>query len=216
MDLWHRFIHPVTQFFRRRRGEFIVGVLPEIREQSICDVGGSRHFWQKVDIGVPPKNITIFNIQTSDVGAMVETEEEIDIILYDGKRIPSQDKGYDLAISNSLLEHVPIEQRPALVQEMHRVAKTVFMQTPAYEFPVEPHFIMPFIHWLPRSLSAALVKISPWRLLSRPSQDTIKDYFWGTNLLSRKDVQALFPNGKIYEERFLGFTKSYYVVSPAP
>jgi len=216
MKLWHRFIHPITQHFRRKRGKFILGVLPEIRQARICDVGGSRHFWEKVDLGVPAQNITIYNIAETDAGSVDEANTEMPIVIYDGKRIPDEDKRYDLAISNSLLEHVPPAERPGLVREMHRVAKTVFMQTPAYEFPVEPHFIMPIIHWLPRWLAFHLVKLSPWRLLSRPSQETIRDYFNGTHLMSRADVQALFPNGRIYEERFLGFTKSYYVVSAQP
>jgi len=213
MSVWHRFVHPVTGYFRRRRGQFILAALPDIERSRICDIGGSRHFWQKLNINVPAKNITIFNISTDEVDSTDPATKDIDIIIYDGHRIPAEDKSYDIAISNSTLEHVPISERPALVKEMHRIARVVFMQTPAYEFFIEPHFIMPFVHWLPRQLGFMIIKFSPWRLLSRPSQDVIHSYFWNTALLSRQDVEALFPNGQVLEERFFGFLKSYYVLS---
>ena len=44
------------------------------------------------------------------------------------------------------MEHVPPAERKALGKEMARVAKEVFCQTPARTFPLEPHFIMPFVH----------------------------------------------------------------------
>jgi hypothetical protein len=214
MSLWHRIIHPITQHFRRRRGRFILAQFPEIRGLKICDLGGSQHFWDKLGIDVPHDRITIYNIShTETQGIGPAGPQRIRVQIYDGKHIPESDSSYDLLICNSVLEHVPPAERAALATEMRRVAKAVFCQTPARSFPIEPHFLMPAVHWLPRQLGFQLIKLSPWRLLSRPDQDTINAYWWGTRLLGREELQALFPGTLILAERVLGLTKSYYVIA---
>ena len=95
---------------------------------------------------------------------------------------------------------------------MRRVAKAVFCQTPARSFPVEPHFLMPFVHWLPRDLRCQPIKLSPWRLLSRPSAAMINAYWWGTQWLGQQEIKALFPNATLKTERMFGLIKSYHVI----
>lgn len=217
MKLWHRFIHPVTSHFRQKRGEFLKMNFPEMNEWKICDLGGSRHFWEKLAIDkFPLSNITIYNISEDETQSIVPSEgkvDEIAVVIYDGKKIPAEDVAFDLIVCNSVLEHVPPEQRANLVAEMRRVAKHVFIQTPAYEFIIEPHFIMPFVHWLPRELGYWVVHISPWRFLSRPTPETIAGYYWNTLLLTKGEIESLFPTESIQSEKFLGATKSYYVIS---
>jgi hypothetical protein len=214
MSLWHRIIHPITQHFRRKRGQFILQRFPQIRQLRICDLGGSQHFWDKLDLGVPYQNITIYNISSAETqGVSANPAEQVRVEIYDGKHIPVADQSFDLLVCNSVLEHVPPEQRAALAREMKRVAKAVFCQTPAWSFPVEPHFLMPFVHWLPRSLGYQLIKISPWRLIAQPSQAEIEEYWWGTRLLTRAELQSLFAGVPVEDERVLGLAKSYYVVA---
>jgi hypothetical protein len=215
MTIWSKFIHPITHHFRRARGEFIARNFPNILTARICDLGGSRHFWEKLALPIKPENITIYNISADETQSMRSASDAgISVVIYDGRNIPVPDKHFDLLVCNSVLEHVPPEQRADLAKEMRRVAKAGFCQTPAYSFPLEPHFIMPFVHWLPRRLGYHLIKISPWRILSRPSADTIKSYWWDTKLLGRRELENLFPGAQITPERVLGMTKSYYVVLP--
>lgn len=210
---WQRFIHPITAYFRKKRGHFLRAQFPKIREYRICDLGGSRHFWEKVALDIPPGNITVFNISHSETGTFSDNAgDSITVVLYNGKQIPVADKEFDLLVCNSVLEHVSPDAREALVGEMRRVAKRVFCQTPAFSFPIEPHFIFPFIHWLPRNLGFQLVHLSPWRLLSRPSAENIREYWWGTQLLTENEIAQLFPHADIRYERVLGLVKSYYVV----
>ncbi|MBU2537746.1 MAG: class I SAM-dependent methyltransferase [Proteobacteria bacterium] len=213
MNIWHRFIHPITYHFRRKRGRFLLTRFLNIRNYKICDLGGSRHFWEKLNLDIPPEQITIFNVSHGETSSIVGgAEDSIRVVLYDGKHIPVEGGAFDLLVCNSVMEHVLPEQRVALVSEMRRVAKRVFCQTPAYEFPVEPHFVFPFIHWLPRWLGFHLAKITPWRLLSRPSTANLRSYWWDTQLLTGREVRALFPNAEILTERVLGLTKSYYII----
>lgn len=213
MKILHRVIHPVTSHFRRKRGRFLFVQFPDMRSYKICDLGGSRHFWEKLNLDIPPGQITVFNISDAEIGSIAgDAEKDICVVLYDGKRLPAEDGAFDLLVCNSATEHVPPAQRAALAGEMRRVAKRVFSQTPAYEFSIEPHFIAPFIHWLPRWLGFQLVKITPWRLLSRPSAATFHSYWWNTQLLTEREVRALYSCAEILKERVLGLAKSYYVV----
>jgi Methyltransferase domain len=214
MRLWHRVIHPITQHFRRQRGAFMLAQFPDIRHLKICDLGGSQHFWDKLGLDVPAEHVTIYNISLDETqGLAAGAAPRSRVLLYDGQHIPDADGHFDLLVCNSVLEHVPLAQRAALAREMQRVARAVFCQTPARSFPVEPHFLMPFVHWLPRALGYQLVRLSPWRLLSRPSAATLHGYWWGTQLLGHAELQALFPRARIEHERVLGLTKSYYVVA---
>lgn len=175
MNLWHSVIHPITNHFRQRRGRFIQSNFPDICTWKICDLGGSRHFWEKLEINdLSFSNITIYNISSGETdGYLSDISNKIQVYIYDGHIIPSEDGEFDLIVCNSVLEHVPLHERRSLVDEMMRVANHIFIQTPAYSFPIEPHFVIPFVHWLPRKLGFWLVHVSPWRLLSRPSQKII-------------------------------------------
>src|SRR5580693_2965918 len=66
--------------------------------------------------------------------------------------LPFQDGEFDLAYSSSVVEHIPPEHRARFASELRRVGRGWFVQTPAYSFPIEPHSLLPFAHWLPVSL----------------------------------------------------------------
>lgn len=212
LKTWHNLIYPITGFFRAKRGRFILKHFPNINNLKICDLGGSRHFWDNLGLDMPRKNITIYNISTNETGAIKGGKEEIQLHIYDGYNVPVKDRHFDLLICNSVLEHVPVEKRKVFAREMVRISKNIMCQTPAYVFPIEPHFIMPFIHWLPKRISYYLVFVSPWKILSRPSLNTIRGYFFGTNLLREKELRELFPKSSIEYEYFCGLKKSYLVV----
>jgi hypothetical protein len=213
MSLWHAFVHPVTGYFRRRRGRLLQELFPDITSSSIVDVGGSRHFWEKLDLPIDPDNISILNISEDETQATREGKyAAVKVQRFDGYHLPFDDKSVDLVLCNSVIEHVPVTMRGAFAKELDRVGRRVCVQTPAWSFPIEPHFVMPFIHWLPRRAGFALAHVSVWRLLSRPSKETIRSYWWGTKLLSFADMAELFPGYTKVEERFFGLTKSIIMV----
>lgn len=216
-SIWHSFIFPILGYFRRRRGKFLLRQFPGINQMRICDIGGSQHFWEKLDIGVPRSHITIYNIsdaetQTAD-GLM--RGEQCKLIIYDGHHVPVENQAFDLCVCNSVIEHVPPERREELAREIRRIAARIFLQTPAFEFPLEPHFIFPFLHWLPRSLGYWLAAVSPWRLLAQANRRELYEYYFGTRLLRRKELLKLFPDCLVVSERFCGLTKSHYVLRGA-
>ncbi len=208
---WHRFIKPIIGNFRKRRGELVLRMFPELASMRVLDLGGSVHFWFESGLIDHVQQVVIYNISRSEVDIAQQSSPKIVFKLYDGLHLPEADKSFDLVLSNSVLEHIPPEHRDAVAREMVRVGKRGFVQTPALEFPIEPHFVFPFIHWLPRALGRYLVRVSPWALLSRHSAKVQDAYFDEVRLLSRRDVGNLFPQKTITAERFVALPKAWLV-----
>jgi hypothetical protein len=69
----------------------------------------------------------------------------------DGRELPFADGEFDLGFSNAVVEHVAggREGQRRFVVELCRVARRVFVTTPNRWFPVDPHTLLPVVHWLP-------------------------------------------------------------------
>jgi SAM-dependent methyltransferase len=113
------------------------------------------------------------------------------------ERLPFDDGAFDLAYSSSVVEHLRPEDRERFAAEIRRVAKGWWVQTPAYSFPVEPHALLPFAHWLPVRLRRPY-----WRLGVAGAWEEIA-------LLRRGELRRLFPEGRIVAERIGPLAKSW-------
>ena len=69
----------------------------------------------------------------------------------DGRELPFADGAFDLGFSNAVIEHVAGGRhgQRRFLAELCRVAKRVFVTTPNRLFPVDPHSLLPLVHWLP-------------------------------------------------------------------
>jgi SAM-dependent methyltransferase len=114
--------------------------------------------------------------------------------------LPFADGAFDLAYCSSVIEHIAPADRPAFAAELRRVARGWYVQTPAYSFPVEPHALLPFAHWLPVRLRRAY-----WRLGVAGEWERIE-------LLRRGEMAALF--GEPVAERAGPLVKSWISVRP--
>lgn len=74
------------------------------------------------------------------------------------------------------------------------------MQTPAYSFPLEPHSLLPFAHWLPPRARRPY-----WRLGAAGDWEEIE-------LLRRAEMESLF--GPALPERVGPLVKSWVCISP--
>ncbi len=118
------------------------------------------------------------------------------------ERLPFADGEFDLAYSSSVIEHVAPERRAAFASELRRVAPGWYVQTPAFSFPIEPHALLPFAHWLP-----VAVRRRYWRLGVAGAWEEIA-------LLRRAEMTALF--GEPVAERAGPLVKSWISVRPVP
>lgn len=206
MEVWNRLINPMQTAFRRKRAERILARCPEINGGVVIDIGGSLAFWRTVSDILKPAKVMIYNISSGRmVMGLQNSHRNIETHLYDGLTIPQPDGLADVVICNSVIEHVPLNLRGNLASEIARVGKRFVVQTPAYGFPLEMHFGLPFIHWMPRPVGRAFAAVSPFALLTSASGTR---YFDQTQLLRRDEFAAYFPGANVEVERFLGLPKS--------
>jgi SAM-dependent methyltransferase len=115
------------------------------------------------------------------------------------ERLPFDDGAFDLAYSSSVVEHVAPARRAEFAAEIRRVARGWFVQTPAWSFPIEPHALLPFAHWLPPTLRRPY-----WRLGAAGAWEDVA-------LLRRAELVALFGE-PVLAERLGGVVKSWIAV----
>jgi SAM-dependent methyltransferase len=113
--------------------------------------------------------------------------------------LPFAEGEFDLVYCSSVIEHIPPARRALFAAELRRVGRGWFVQTPARSFPIEPHSLLPFAHWLPRRARRAY-----WRLgASGEDPDQV-------SLLGRREMEALF--GPALPERIGPLVKSWVCV----
>lgn len=196
-------------FFRRRRMRRFVRTFKPSMGTRILDVGGGVLNWKLVGF---EGHVTILNLSVpTDTRS---APPKFTFVKGDGTSLAYADNAFDIAYSNSVIEHLcSWENQIRFANEVRRIAKNVWVQTPARSFFVEPHLITPFIHFLPKAWQRRLLRnFTVWGLVTRPSRSEVDQFLDEVRLLSLKEMQALFPQCHIFKERFLFFTKAYIAV----
>jgi len=151
----------------------------------------ARYPWPGSITAVAPAAMPLFRASFPKV-AFVEA---------DGRELPFADSSFDIGFSNAVVEHVGSrEEQRRFVAEMVRVCRRVFISTPNRGFPIDPHTLLPFVHWLPRN---AWHRVLRWTGNGRWASERI------LNPLGARELQALFPEGvsvRIERQRVLGLT----------
>src|SRR5438552_9983644 len=156
-------------------------------QTSIVDVGvtdapfgggSSDNFFEAV---YPwPERITA--VGTTGLERFAAAFPRVRIVRADGRELPFADGEFDLGFSNAVVEHVAggRDGQRRFVAELCRVAHRVFVTTPNRWFPVDPHTLLPFAHWLPAGPARG-------RLLRARGFDDVLEP------LGPKELASLFP-----------------------
>lgn len=196
---------------RRRRFELfktLIGPLP--KPLKIIDIGGTQLFWECMGFAEEVEaEITILNVFKTELAS-----PKFKSVVGDARDMKefSSDE-FDVLFSNSVIEHVGnFDQQQLMAKECSRVAKRLFLQTPNRFFPIEPHFLLPFIQFAPMWLKVFLTSHFRVGWYAR-LKDKEKAYerMKSVRLLCRSDLRKLFPEAIIYNERVFGMTKSFIV-----
>lgn len=183
-----RIAEPFAQRARSRRHarfEALTGVTPATRIVDVgCGALGLRGLAPELDV----TGVDVVD-RPGYPGPFVRADAT--------QRLPFADGAFDLAYSSSVVEHLAPPRRAAFASELRRVARGWWVQTPAVSFPIEPHALLPFAHWLPIGARKLY-----WRLGAAGAWEEI-------DLLSRHELAALLPGSTIVAERLAGLTKSW-------
>jgi SAM-dependent methyltransferase len=180
-------------------------------ETRILDVGGTPSNWLLAEVH---PQVTLLNMPRGQERA----GDGFTFVSGDGCQLPFRDQSFEIVFSNSVIEHVGApEKQQRFADEVRRVGKCYWIQTPNRWFPIEPHLLTPLVHWLPRNLQRAWVtKWTVWDWVERPSPDRrefyIRHFLEDIRLLSASELAALFPDAEILRERSFGWTKSLIAV----
>jgi hypothetical protein len=117
---------------------------------------------------------------------------------------------FDVAYSNSVIEHLGnMEDMKKMAREIRRVSRIYFLQTPYKYFPIEPHFMFPLFQFLPICWRIYLIRHFNLAWAGKISDyDSAERAVKSITLLSKAQLQSLFPDARITTEKVLGFPKS--------
>ena len=184
-------------------------LLAPSRETRVLDIGGGVQTWTTESGEANQFPVTLLNIRSASI-----LPERFAAIEASATALPFADKSFDIAFSNSVIEHVGTWQdQQAFAIEARRVASKLWVQTPARSFPIEPHQFGLFVHFLPKRVQYKLARrFTIWGWLNKPTPAEVRELVDEVRLLTYREMKELFPDCQILKERCLLLTKSYIAV----
>ena len=207
----HREADTLATRLRQKRFTFFLRLLATVpRPMKILDVGGTQAFWERMGF----TNESAIEVVILNVAKMTTAPDHFVCVVGDARDMNSFARGeFDVVFSNSVIEHVGTyaDQR-RMAEEVKRVGKRYFLQTPNRYFPIEPHFLFPFFQFLPLSIRIFLVRHFDVGWYKRiPDKHQATSEVASIRLLTQRELADLFPGAAIYKEQLLGLTKSLIV-----
>jgi ubiquinone/menaquinone biosynthesis C-methylase UbiE len=196
--------------FREKRFSFFLKKFNKMQKPiTILDVGGKINFWVNRGLaGNTNFEITLINIEKEkSLYSNIKTKmgDATDLS-------PFNDKSFDIVHSNSVIEHLyNFENQKKMASEIIRIGQKYIVQTPNKYFFLEPHYLLPFFQFIPDKLKYLILTKTKMSRLKTWDKNFAKQYIKEIRLLSLKEMKLLFPNSKIYFEKFLGMNKSFTI-----
>jgi hypothetical protein len=185
---------PIGAKGRRKRMVDMLRLVSPPPGARVIDLGGTEYLWDSIEHDF---QITLVNLPGSVKNRT--PREDFEYIWADacdlGERVG--DGAFDLAFSNSVIEHVgPGDRQRQFAAEIRRIGRAYWVQTPSIRFPIEVHMGYPLM----------------WQWMRLTGQDLVyRDHIWG---ISCQAMERYFPDGQVYMERVAGFEKSYTLYRP--
>ena len=182
------------------------------RPLTVVDIGGTTSFWETRGwAGRDDVKVTLVNLFAEE-----QRHDNVIPTVGDATALEFEDGAFDLAFSNSVIEHLfTYEQQVRMAQEVRRVADAYWVQTPNFWFPLEPHFLFPGWQWLPVPVRVAILQRRRVGQMGRcPDRAFAEERVREVRLMRRAELQRLFPGATMVPERLGGMVKSWTAVSP--
>ena len=198
---------------RKRKYDLFLKKMKPEPSDTILDVGVASHGYRYtnfLELWYPHKDqiTALTNEKEEEYDEFRRMFPQIQLVFCDALHMDFDDDHFDIVFSNAVIEHVGSEENQRrFVSELIRVGRKVFIATPNYWFPVDPHTLIPFAHYLPRS-----ARFWIYRTLGRSYWADI-DHL---NLLTMKRFISIFPDGvqvRFIRQRTLGFPNTLMAVA---
>ena len=200
----------VASRMRRERFQILLDMIDGQANVSILDIGGRPQYWEQMTAGTDLADklrVTMLNLE-----AHAASRPNFTTMVGDARSMPQFNDGqFDIVFSNSTIEHVGgFTDQQRMANEVRRVGRRYYIQTPNKYFPIEPHFVFPMFQFLPVAVRVWLLQRFTLGWMSRqPDRQKALNEVQGIRLLGRTEFQRLFPEATIYDEKFYGLVKSF-------
>jgi hypothetical protein len=211
-DLRWRLTGRFTARSRRKRFQEFMRLMQPAEGERILDVGVTDTAWRSGNFleASYPWPVQITAVALKSMPAFERQFPEVEFVVADGRALPFDDGSFDVGFSNAVVEHVGSrDQQAAFVGEMVRTCRRVFIATPNAHFPIDPHTLLPFIHWLRPGLRYPLLHLFRQGRWAREEM---------LNPLSAGALLSLFPSGtnvRLVRQRLFGLTTVLIAVAVA-
>lgn len=211
---------------RKKRAEIFRSYFSIDKNTKILDLGsenGTNIFNVLQETDYDPANIYIADINRNAIEEGKRSYGFNAVLIDETGKLPFPDKFFDIVFCSSVIEHVTIiksdvwswkngaefkresmKRQKVFAEEIIRLGKQYFVQTPCKTFPVESHTWLPFVGYLPRNRFLPILKLSNKYWIKQAEPDF--------NLLGKDDMKLLFPNARIACEKKYGITKSVMAI----
>lgn len=210
-----RFYRMLWRIWKHRRFRRFLDIVKPALSDHLLDIGGYPFNWYSR--GNVIGRVDVLNLNLTPVSDLPAGSPEICAISGDARSLSFPDHTYDIVFSNSVIEHVgTFDDQAAFAREASRVGIRLWIQTPAKECPVEPHYLGLFIHWFPQSWHVRLARM--FSVVGITRSGDLQALASSTRLLTKREMRDLFPDCEIWTERmFCILPKSHVAIrSSAP
>lgn len=226
MNLITKLVKAYSKRAREKRASVFRNSFLIDENTKILDLGsetGSNIYAVLQGTSFKHQNIYIADIDSSCIEKGANTYGFVPVQISESEQLPFEDGFFDIVYCSSVIEHVtvPKEQvwslysgkdfkaksfnrQKVFANEIRRLGKQYFVQTPCKHFPVESHSWLPFIAWLPRRMLIPILKFTNTFWVKKTSPD------W--YLLNRNEMSSLFQDANIISEKSFGLTKSIMAI----
>ncbi|MEM1232552.1 MAG: class I SAM-dependent methyltransferase [Pseudomonadota bacterium] len=187
---------------------------------TVLDAGGRAQYWEMLDADLRDK-VSIVCLNFSDELDLYDTEAstlQVENAVGDACNMPQYGDGsFDLVHSNSVIEHVgSLQNMGKFASEVRRVGKAYYVQTPNFWFPIEPHYGVPLLHWLPSAARMRVFTSMSVGFAKKCDFDGALVRIDHTQMVSVFMMRNFFSDGTLIRERFALLTKSITMMRSYP
>jgi SAM-dependent methyltransferase len=211
---------------RKKRAQLFRNYFSIDENTKILDLGsenGTNIFNVLQGTNFKPENVYIADINPEAVEYGKKNFGFNAVLIDEADKLPFPDKFFDIVYCSSVIEHTTVpksdlwkwksgkefksaswKRQKEFAEEIIRLGKQYFVQTPSKTFPIESHTWLPLVGYLPREIFLPVLKISNRFWVKQAEPDF--------NLLGNREMQELFPGAAIVNEKNKGFTKSIMAI----
>lgn len=192
---------------RKRKIELFFELMKPTETDKILDVGGEadessllKNAYQLIDIFLHKQNISVANMSTVHIEAIVKKYPEVDGRVGDACNLPWPDDYFDIVYSNAVIEHVgDYERQKKMASEIMRVGRKWFVTTPNRWYPFEFHMRLPLVTWLPGNLYLSAGRIISYNHVRKKYMSGIRHN--DLRLMTARELKACFHNSMVIRQR---------------